>query len=165
MRRVMHLQAMAWAVVALVLAGTAQAAMAPRPAPAQPAPSPGAGSATVAVLGIRASNDARAQIDPDLGPVADELKRLKYNSFRVVANVRQSVPVGQSVDVAMPEDYVLRVEVAKAADRPQLVVSWLKPKDAPPKQRIEMTVPKGKYFLTGGWTLKDGALWAAVSAQ
>ena len=102
MRRVMHLQAMAWAVVALVLAGTAQAAMAPRPAPAQPAPSPGAGSATIAVLGIRASNDARAQIDPDLGPVADELKRMKYNSFRVVANVRQSVPVGQSVEVAMP---------------------------------------------------------------
>jgi hypothetical protein len=159
----MHLEAMAWAVAALMLAGTAQAAMAPRPAP--PAPLPGAGSATVSVLGIRASNDARAQIDPDLGPVADELKRLKYNSFRVVANVRQSVPVGQSVDVAMPEDYVLRVEVAKAADRPQLVVSWLKPKDAPAKQRIEMTVPKGKYFLTGGWTLKDGALWAAVSAQ
>lgn len=163
MRRVMHLQAMAWAVVALMLAGTAHAAIAPRPAP--PAPSPGPGIATVSVLGIRASNDARAQIDPGLGPVADELKRMKYNSFRVVANVRQNVPVGQSVDVAMPEDYVLRVEVSKLADRPQVVVSWLKPKDAPPKQRIEMTVPKGKYFLTGGWTLKDGALWAAVSAQ
>jgi len=160
MRRVMYLEAMALAVV--VLAGTAQAAVAPRPAPAPP---PGPGGATIAVLGIRASSEARAQIDPDLGPVADELKRLKYNSFRVVANVRQNVPVGQSVDVAMPEDYILRVEVTKLADRPQLVVSWLKPKDAPAKQRIEMAVPKGKYFLTGGWTLKDGALWAAVSAQ
>lgn len=163
MRRVMYLEAMALAVV--VLAGTAQAAVAPRPAPAQPAPSPGAGSATIAVLGIRASDEDRAQIDPDLAPVADKLKRMKYNSFRAVANVRQTVPVGQSVDVAMPEDYILRVEVAKMADRPQLVVSWLKPKDAPAKLRFEMAVPKGKYFLTGGWTLKDGALWAAVSAQ
>ena len=168
MRRATCFQTMALAAVVLVFAGMAQAAMAPRPAPTPPAPAPpgpGAGAANIAVLGIRASNEARAQIDPDLGPVADELKRMKYNSFRVVASVRQTVPVGQSLDVSLPEDYVLRVEVTKIADRPQLIVSWLKPKDAPPKQRIEMAVPKGKYFLTGGWTLKDGALWAAVSAQ
>jgi len=145
-----------------------------RPAPPAPAPAPGQQNVTVAILGIRATKEDKPHVDPGLQSVAEKLRSGKYNSFRLAVSDTRSVPVGGAMEVAMVEDYALRVQVEKVTDDSvQIDLAWLRiEKDAQGKPRVstvqpmKMTLRKGKYMLSGGWELKEGAtLWGAVAVK
>jgi hypothetical protein len=191
MRQGLGRRTVAWA--ALVLAGVmaaAAAAAAPAPSPAPgpapspgrrpappspaPAPAPGAEAVSVTILGIRATKEDKPHIDPGLQSVAEKLRSGKYNSFRLAVSDTRSVPLGGVMEVAMVEDYILRVQILKVADDSvQIDLAWLRvEKDAQGKPRIrtvqpmKMTLRKGKYMLSGGWELQEGAtLWGAVAVR
>jgi hypothetical protein len=135
--------------------------------------SPSQEMVNIKVLGIRATVEAKPHVDPILQPIVDEIRRSKFNSFYVVAEETRSVATGTSTEIPLAENYSLRVEVEKATgDDVRMNLIWLRlEKDAKGKvqprtlQRMQMTIRKGKYFLTGGWTLKDGVLSAAIAAQ
>ena len=188
MRQGLGRRTVAWA--ALVLAGVmAAAAAAPapgaapgpapspgrRPAPPSPAPpAPGAEAVSVTILGIRATKEDKPHIDPGLQSVAEKLRSGKYNSFRLAVSDTRRVPLGGVMEVAMVEDYILRVQIEKVADDSvQIDLAWLRvEKDAQGKPRIrtvqpmKMTLRKGKYMLSGGWELQEEAtLWGAVAVR
>ena len=189
MRQVWGRKTVAWAALVLagVLAAVAAAAPAPgsapgpapspghRPAPPSPAPpAPGVEAVSVTILGIRATKEDKPHIDPGLQSVAEKLRSGKYNSFRLAVSDTRSVPLGGVMEVAMVEDYVLRVQVLKVADDSvQIDLAWLRvEKDAQGKPRIrtvqpmKMTLRKGKYMLSGGWELQEEAtLWGAVAVR
>ena len=162
MRRTLATKTIGWAMLVVVLGATAGAV---RAAAAPPAPP----SVSITVLGIRATAEATPYVDPVLAPIANELKARssKYNCFRKVVTEVKSVPVGGVADVSMIENYALRVQVEKTiGNNVQLVISWLRlDKPGQPLQSVRLTIVKGKYLLSGGWDLKDGALWGAVAAQ
>ncbi|MBM4017362.1 MAG: hypothetical protein FJ288_03395 [Planctomycetes bacterium] len=128
----------------------------------------------MAVLGIRATKESKPQTDPALQSVADELRMTKFNSFRLIVSDTRQVRVGGGMDVSLVEDYALHVEVEKASpESTQIVLVWMRvEKDAQgkpqarPLKRVQMTIRKGKFFLSGGWELKDGAaLFGAVAVK
>jgi len=178
-------------IVAVV--GAALAAPAPSPAPPTPPPTPGAGAAPspapgapktpepgrsqeiveAVFLGIRASKESTAHVDPELQPLADLLPMSKYNSFRVVVSDSQPVQLGGEKGIALVEGYGLNLRIEKlTVDSVQIVLSWTriekdakgKPQARPP-QRVQMTLRRGKYFLTGGWQLQNGAIFALVAVK
>jgi hypothetical protein len=190
MRQIGGRNRIAWAALVLagVLAAAAAAAPAPGPAPGPgpspgrrpappspaPAPAPGAEAVSVTLLGIRATKEDKPHIDPGLQSVAEKLRSGKYNSFRLAVSDTRSVPLGGVMEVAMVEDYALRVQILKVADDSvQIDLAWLRvEKDAQGKPRIrtvqpmKMTLRKGKYMLSGGWELQEGAtLWGAVAVR
>jgi len=149
--------------VLMAAAAVALAAARPAPGAAPPAPTPNVVSVTI--LGIHATNKPEPYIHPALRPIADELRRSKYNSFDllVTSDVR-TLAVGGSMETALLEGYSLRVVVEKVTgDTVQLVLSWNRQERV--RQQVRMALRKGKYFLTGGWELQDGALLAAISAR
>lgn len=149
---------------------------APGPAPAAPkSPDPGrAGESGEAVfLGIQASKESSPHVDPALQPLADMLPMSKYNSFRVIASDTRSVQPGGEANIALVEGYGLSLRIEKmTADSAQVVLSWTRvDKDAKgkvqarPPQSVRMNILRGKYFLTGGWQLQNGALFALVAVK
>jgi hypothetical protein len=190
MRQVLGGKTVAWAALVLagVLAAVAAAAPAPgsapgpapspghRPAPPSPAPAPAPGvqAVSVTILGIRATKEDKPHIDPGLQSVAEKLRSGKYNSFRLAVSDTRSVPLGGVMELAMVEDYALRVQIEKVTDDSvQIDLAWLRvEKDAQGKPRVstvqpmKMTLRKGKYMLSGGWELQEGAtLWGAVAVR
>jgi hypothetical protein len=127
----------------------------------------------VTVLGIKATNEDKPFIAPALQPIAKELARSSFNSFRVTTSDAKIVPAGGETLVPMDEGYSMRIRVEKdAGDAVTMTVSWQRTDIMPDGgtqtrllQRMQIVLRKGRYFLSGGWKLKDGALWAAVSAQ
>jgi hypothetical protein len=153
------------------MAGAALGAAPPGPGPALPVVPPH-GAVSVTVFGIRASNEPQENIDPPLQPIGDELRRSRFNSFRVVVNDTRSVAMSQTWDVAMIEDYALLVQPLKETDDTvNVILSWVKYEkvggrpQARVLSRMSMVIRKGKYFLSGGWRLKEGALMAAVAVK
>jgi len=155
----------AGALVVVMLAAAVEAA---------PPPPAAAEAVSVAVLGIRATKESKPQTDPALQSVADELRMTKFNSFRLIVSDTRQVRVGGGMDVSLVEDYALHVEVEKASpESTQIVLVWMRvEKDAQgkpqarPLKRVQMTIRKGKFFLSGGWELKDGAaLFGAVAVK
>jgi hypothetical protein len=145
-------------------------------APAAPAPGAPAAenpSVSVTVLGIRATAEEKPHVDADLQPIADELKRSKFNSFKLVARDTRPVVVGAATEFALVEDWALRVKAdAAQADKVRITVTWIcytKGADGQRKGEVKLEVPmelrKGKYFLSGGWKLKDGSLMGAVAVK
>jgi len=130
-------------------------------------------TSVVTVLGIRATTEGKEHIDPPLVPIADELRRSKYNSFRVVARDSRGIPLGETAELPLVEEYALRIQPEKAAeDNIQLTLSWVQyvkdssgRRQASVLQRMTLVIRRGKYFLSGGWKLREGALLGAVATQ
>ena len=126
-------------------------------------------TALVTILGIRATNEATPFVDPALQPIARELARSSFNSFREDVSDRKIIPIQGETTVPMDEGYALRVHVEKdTGEAVQLVLSWLRTDMGPDGrvqtrvlQRMQIAIRKGRYFLSGGWQMKDGARWAA----
>jgi hypothetical protein len=163
--------AMAVAVIGPALAAPAPAP--PGPAPAPPSPGHGRESAEVVFLGIHATKESSPHVDPALQPLADLLPLSKYNSFRVVVSDTRSLQAGSETVIALVEGYGLTLRIEKmTVDSAQIVLSWTRvekdsqgrPQTRPP-QRVQMTLRRGKYFLTGGWQLQNGALFALVAVK
>jgi hypothetical protein len=149
-------------------------ALPPIPAPALP-PAPVPEVVTVRVLGIRATNEDTPFTDPLLQGIATELAGSKFNSFRLIASAPVQLRVGAPMQVTLIEGYSLRVELqppqaGAAAGNVGLVLTWVRSEDgrAPPRALQKMAIrilKRGRYFLTGGWALSRGSLWAAVATQ
>jgi hypothetical protein len=155
-------------------------APAPTPAPAPPAPAPTPAPSqpaapeaiTIQVLGIRGFNDDTPNINPALKPIARELGRSKYNSFDLIAAKALRISVGSSATLPLTEGYSLKISLRQIdGDIVQVGLSWLRTDNGPdgkPTERtlqhLTMSIKRGKYFLSGGWELKRGGLWAAVAA-
>jgi hypothetical protein len=146
---------------------------APLPVPVPPSPGHARESAEVVFLGIRASKESNPHVDPELQPLADLLPMAKYNSFRTIVSDTRSVQAGNGTGTTLVEGYGLDIQIEKlTADSAQIVLSWTrvekdakgKPQARPP-QRVQMTIRRGKYFLTGGWQLQNGALFALVAVK
>ena len=128
---------------------------------------------TFKVLGIRATNEEKPHIDPELEPVKDALMLFHYNSFRVATKQRITAQIGESTEVALIEDYAVRLEPQEQTDKgvKLLATMILYEKDAEGKriarvlERATMTIRKDKYLLRGGWTLKEGVLVTLVAAE
>ncbi|HUU11774.1 MAG TPA: hypothetical protein VM431_14710 [Phycisphaerae bacterium] len=128
---------------------------------------------SVTFLGIRATKETSEHVDPALRPIADELRRSKYNCFRLAINDTRSVALGRTWELPLVEDYAVRIQPNKETDESvQLVLSWIhyeKGKDGKRKPRallkVPMTLRKGKYLLSGGWKLKEGGLMGAVAVK
>ena len=119
---------------------------------------------TVTVLGIHATTEPNEHIDPALRPIADELRRSPYNCFRLIASDTRRIPLGETSKFAMIEGYALHVHPQKVAeDNVQLTITWVR--EGQILQRMAITLRKGKYFLSGGWRLKEGALLGAIAVQ
>jgi len=181
-------------VCAAMIAGLVGAApAAPATAPAPPAPAPGAGaapspapkapkgaesirptdSAEVVFVGIQASKESSPHVDPALQPLADLLPMSKYNSFRVVVSDSRTVLLNNETSITLVEGYGLALRIEKlTGDSAQIVLNWTcvekdaKGKAQPrPPTRVQMTLRRGKYFLTGGWQVQNGALFALVAVK
>ena len=156
--------------VLMAAAAVALAAARPAPGAAPPAPpTPTPNVVSVTILGIHATTQPQPHISPALRPIADELRRSKYNSFDLVASDVRTLAAGGSMETALLEGYSLRVVVEKVTgDTVQLVLSWSRQDrdgQGRVRQQVRMALRKGKYFLTGGWELKEGALLAAIAAR
>jgi hypothetical protein len=136
--------------------------------PKNPPPTPQE-SLVISLLGIKATKETKPQIDPALQPVADALPMSKYNSFRLIVSDARTVAVGSSATFPLTEGYSIRVDVEKASSEiAQITISWIRAEagaKAPPPKAMKITIRKGKYFLSGGWELKEGALFAAVAVK
>jgi len=149
------------AMVILGLAGWAAAS----PASAE--------SATFKVVGIRATNEEKPHIDPELEPLRDALARSGYNSFHVAAKQRVTAEMGESAEVALIEDFAVRLEPQEQTDTGvkllATTIHYEKDQDgkriARVLERATMTVRKGKFLLRGGWGLKRGVLITLVAAE
>jgi len=127
----------------------------------------------LSILAIRATNEPRPHIDAELEPLRDALARFGYNSLRLVVKGRQTVKVGKAWEQPMPEDYALRLTPTEIGeDRVTLTCAWVYyVKDAQGRraarvlQQVPLTLIKGKYFVSGGWRLKEGALVGAFAAD
>ena len=145
-----------------VLAGWAVAACAAEAPPVR-----------IKVLGIRATNEESPHVDAELEPLKNSLARSGYNSFRVVAKQQRDVPGGATAEFPLVEGYALRVEPGETdAKNVTLTLVWIRyEQDAQGRrvarvlQRMPMTIRKGKFFVSGGWQLKEGVLIAAMSAE
>jgi hypothetical protein len=134
---------------------------------------PGDDAATVSAYGIRATKEDKSHVDPELEPIAPALKRSGYNCFRVVARGQNTVAFDKTYTLYLIEAYVLAVTPVEAKDDSiKLVITWIRKErdeDGKPKdrvlQRVPMTLRKGKYFVSGGWRLEEGALMGAVAAR
>lgn len=165
MRHARHWQATGWALLAAFVL-TQAAGAAPRSGPSQD-------TVAVTILGVRATKETNEHVDPPLRPIADELKRSKYNCFRLAVSDTKNVTLGETWELPLIEDYAVRIQPEKeTADTVRLVLSWIryeKAKDGKRRPRTLLKVPlairKGKYLLSGGWKLKDGALLGAVAVQ
>jgi hypothetical protein len=169
------------ALAVIVLAGWALGALGPAPTPPSTPPGPAppgyrpggpSPSVSITVVGIRATNEPKENIDPSLLPIANELRRSRFNSFQLVVNDTRSVPMTTSWEVMMVEDYALQIQpMRQTDDRVFLVVSWVRYEQvggklqARPLQRMSFEIRKGKYLLSGGWRLKQGALMAAIAVK
>lgn len=152
----------------VVLACVATAA----PAPPAPPATPARETVNITILGIRATTEPKEHIDPALRPIADELKRSQYNCFRLAASDTRSIAVGSSTELPLIEDYAIRIQPEKVDnDRATVTLIWMQYLRGPggrqgtSLQKMTMTLPKGKYLMSGGWKLKEGALLAAISVQ
>jgi hypothetical protein len=183
MGRGKFLRTLVCAAMAVAVVGAALAAPAPPAPPPAPGPAPGAPKspepgraqefAEVVFLGIQASKESSPHVDPAIQPLADMLPMSKYNSFRVVVSDTRSVQPGGETGITLVEGYGLNLRIEKmTADSAQIVLSWTRiEKDAKgkaqarPPQSVRMNIRRGKYFLTGGWQLQNGALFALVAIK
>ncbi len=129
---------------------------------------------TIHLLAIHATNQEKAHCDAHLEPVKEALAESGYNSFRLIDKPEsRPVRMGRLYEKRLPEDYALRVRPDdKTEDKVRLTVVWVryeKDKDgkrtACEKLKMPVTIRKAKYFLSGRWKLKEGALIAAVAAE
>jgi hypothetical protein len=126
----------------------------------------------VTMLGIHATNQEKPQVDPALKSIAEQLKRYKFNSFRLVVKETRTVPLGKHWELPLLEGHCRRVlptEMHK--DRVKMEVAWIqyvKDKDGKKKphvhERMVMLIGKGKYLLTAV-KLKKGALVGALAVE
>jgi hypothetical protein len=130
-------------------------------------------SVTFKVLAIRATNEEKPHIDPELEPVKDALTLFHYNSFRVAAKQRVAAETGKTTEVALIEDFAVRLEPQEVTEKGVKVVATMihyeKDKDgkriARVLERASMTIRRGKFLLRGGWGLKEGVLVTLVAAE
>jgi len=128
---------------------------------------------TVTFLEIHASKEEKEHIDPQLQAIAEELKRSKYNCFRLGVTKTQGVVLGKVWELALREDHAARVQPKEVKDDAVvLVMSWVRyEKDDKGERKcrvllsVPMTLRKGKYLLSGGWKLSTGALMGAVAVN
>jgi len=126
----------------------------------------------VTIFGIHATNAEKPHVDPALAAIAEQLKRYKFNSFRVVAKETRSVALGKQWELPMLEGYCRRVLPTEAhEDRVKMEVAWVQyVEDEKGKrktrihERMVMFIGKGKYLLTAV-KLKEGALVGALAVQ
>jgi len=127
---------------------------------------------TVTLLGIHATQQKEPHIDPALKPIAEHLKRYRFNSFRLIVQKTQSVGLGRQWELPMLGGHCRRVRPHEAhQDRVKMEVAWVqyvKDKDGKRKARIHermvMFIGRGKYLLTAV-RLKDGALINALAVK
>ena len=133
-----------------------------------------AGTLNVTVIGIHATKEAKPFIDPALKAIALELgkRAVGYNSFRLVANKTSSVAVGKTWECPMTQDYARQVQPIKIeADKATVRLLWIQhvvkegKRRAQEREKLTLSIRKGKYFLSGGWKLKKGVLLGAVAVQ
>lgn len=166
MRYRTHGQAMILAVAALLtLSGAARAA------------TETAGSRqslNVTIIGIHATKEAKPFIDPALKAISAELRKraVGYNSFRLLVNLTRTVAIGKTWECPMKEDYARQVQPIKSeADKATIRLLWIRyvvsgrKRKAQEKEKLTLSIRKGKYFLSGGWKLKKGVLLGAVAVQ
>jgi len=130
-------------------------------------------SVTFKILGIRATNEEKPHIDPELEPLKNDLARSGYNSFHVAAKQRVTAEIGESIEVALIEDYAVRLEPQEQTDKgvKLLATMILYEKDKEGNrvgrvlERASMTIRRGKFLLRGGWGLKEGVLVTLVAAE
>jgi len=151
------------------------------PGPSSPGPSsPGYPSGpsrtsqpvSITVMGIRATNEPKENIDPTLMPIADELRRLKFNSFQMIVNDTRSVAMTNTWEVPLVEGYALQIQpLRQSDDKASLILTWIRYERVGDKiqaralGRTVFEIRKGKYLLLGGWRLKEGALVAAIAVK
>jgi len=130
-------------------------------------------SVTFKILAIRATNEEKPHIDPELEPLKNDLARSGYNSFHVAAKQRVTAEMGESTEVALIEDFAVRLEPQEQTDTGvkllATMIHYEKDKDgkriARVLERATMTIRKGKFLLRGGWGLKKGVLITLVAAE
>ncbi len=127
----------------------------------------------VDILAIHASKQEKPHCDPALASIKDALTRSGYNAFRLLSRDTRPAQIGKPLERTLADPYAIAVQIQEINDENvKLVLSWIEyTKDDEGKakkterQRLPMTLRLGKYFLSGGWKLKDGALLAAVAVQ
>ncbi len=131
-------------------------------------------SLNVTVIGIHATKEVKPFIDPALKAIAAELRKraVGYNSFRLVVNVTRTVAIGKTWECPMKEDYARQVQPIKSeADKATVRLLWIhyvgagRKRKAQEREKLTLSIRKGKYFLSGGWKLKKGVLLGAVAVQ
>ena len=158
---------------AMVCAQAGTFAATPPPPPAPPALPPGGGdvkpaasTATIKALAVLASKEDKDFMDPALASLAQGLKRSAptANSFRLLMQVPQAVPYGQTGLLPLVEGYLLRVQPVKSqGETIEMVLTMLQGSKEIVRTTIVLT--KGKYMLLAGCQLKGGTLLTAVSAR
>jgi len=126
----------------------------------------------VTILGIHATNEAEPHVDCRLAAIAEQLKRFRFNSFRLVVEETRSVALGKAWELPMREGYCRRIRPTDTDEqRVKMEVAWVqyvKGEDGRRKERVRermvLFIGKGKYLLTAV-KLKKGALVAAVAAR
>ncbi|MFO8012980.1 MAG: hypothetical protein R6X20_06700 [Phycisphaerae bacterium] len=126
----------------------------------------------VTILGIHATNEEKPHVAPALKSIAKQLKRYKFNSFRLVVKETRSVRLGKHWELPMLEGYCRRVVPTEThEDRVKMEVAWIqyvKDKEGKRKphvhERMVMLIGKGKYLLTAV-KLKKGALVGALAVK
>jgi len=158
-------QAMILAAALLAWAGTALAADETADA---------SESLKVTLIGIHAKKETKPFIDPALKAIAAELgkRAVGYNSFHLIANETSRVAVGKTWECPMAEEYARQVQPLKIeTDKATVRVLWVQyvgsgaKRKAEEREKLTLSIRKGKYFLSGGWKLKEGVLLGAVAVQ
>jgi len=127
---------------------------------------------SITVMGIHATNQPKESIDPILLPIADELRRLKFNSFALVVNDTRSVAMTSTWEVPLTEGYALQIQpLRQTDDKAALILNWIRYERVGDKiqakalGRTMFEIRKGKYLLQGGWRLKEGVLMTAIAVK
>jgi hypothetical protein len=166
MRYPTHGQAMMSALAALLVW------LVPTEAAEKAAPAPQ--SLNVTVIGIHAKKEPKPFIDPALKAIAAELgkRAVGYNTFRLLVSKTSTVALGKTWECPMTENYARQVEpITVEADKATVRLRWIqyvvkqKTRKAQEREKLTLSIRKGKYFLSGGWKLKEGVLLGAVAVQ
>ncbi len=134
------------------------------------APPPGSGSASAsaapAVTGVAAeimvlhANNSGGGIDPKVRDLP-QLKKppfSSYNTYRVLAQSRTTLPLGRNFDTTLPNGGLFRISFKEALSpgRSKLAASILQPDGKPFLPQMEVTLPRDEPFFIGAQSHRDG---------
>lgn len=134
------------------------------------APPPGSGSASASAAAPAASVAAEIMVlhannsGGGIDPKVRDLPQLKkppfssYNTYRVLAQSRTTLPLGRNFDTTLPNGSLFRIAFKEALSpgRSKLAASILQPDGKPFLPQMEVTLPRDEPFFIGAQSYRDG---------